>query len=148
MHTNAPQAAIDVLEKIASFGYAVQSSSSASTAATSNQLAQVLPDFPCDNLKLIAKMIESNPTMSATNAIHRLYPHKSFLSNGSSHRSVATLFDTLQINQHNDQYSRYRIAGIESLNSSSSAAAVAGEEMETTAGTKLCNGNVSLQCIQ
>lgn len=138
MHNNAPQAAIDILEKIASFGYAIQSSSSASTAATTTQLAQALPDFPCDNLKLIAKMIESNPTMSATNAIHRLYPYETFLPNGNH---LATLFDALKISQRNDHHNRQRIAGIELQKSSPSSATVATVVADRQhATTELANG--------
>lgn len=142
MHNNAPQAAIDVLEKIASFGYAIQSSSLASTAAALTQLATALPDFPCDNLKLIAKIIESNPTMSATDAIHRLYPHRTFQSSHGSHGSLATLFDALKISHRNDndRHNRQRIAGIELLKSSLSSTMKADDRQPVTTETNLRNG--------
>lgn len=150
MQNNAPQASIDMLEKIASFGYAIQSSTLASTASTSTQLVQALPDFPCDNLKLIAKMIESNPTMSATNAIHRLYPHKIFPPNDSL-RSLTTLFDSLKISQSNDHYNRQQIAGIELLKSSSLASMTMAtvqqpDQNNATTETELCHGIYVIRC--
>lgn len=130
MHHNAPQAAVDVLEKIASFGYAIESSSLALTAAASTQLGQALFDFPCHNLKSIAKMIESNPAMCAATAIQRLYPHRVFPTS-SSHSAVTTLADALKITDEHNK--RQRIIGVERLQSSVT-------ETATSEKNQLCNG--------
>lgn len=145
MHNNAPQAAIDVLEKIASFGYAIQSTTPSTTATPSNQIAQALPDFPCDNLESIAKMIESNPTMSLLNAIHRLYPHRIFLPTGNrSH--MKTLFDALKLNQRDEQNDRMRIAGIELL--PSDGMRETSQQSATPNETTVCNGKYALNmCV-
>lgn len=145
MHNNAPQAAIDVLEKIASFGYAIQSTTPTTTATPSNQMVQALPDFPCDNLESIAKMIESNPTMSPLNAIHRLYPHRIFLPTGNQSH-MKTLFDALKLNQRDDHNDRMRIAGIELL--PSDGMHETSQQPATPNETTVCNGKYALNmCV-
>lgn len=89
----APHADIEKLQKITSFAYAIQSSSMDTKTST---LTQSLPDFPCDSLKLLAKIVEANPLTTPFKSIYRLYPFDSFLPN-DSHESLQTLFDALQI---------------------------------------------------
>lgn len=84
-----PHANTAALEKITSFGYAIQSSDD--TAIT-----KILPDFPSDNLKLIARINALNPSSTPFQLLYRLYPFESFLPK-ESHGSVMTLFDALDI---------------------------------------------------
>lgn len=79
----------DVLQKITSFGYAIQSS--AETPITNN-----LPDFPCDNLKLIAQISSANPSASPFELLYRLYPFDSFIPK-ESHGGLMSLFDAFNI---------------------------------------------------
>lgn len=84
-----PQAAPDTLKKLTSFGYAIQSSED-------TPLTKILPDFPCDNLKLIAQISETNPSAAAYQLIYRLYPYESFLPK-DCHGSLKSLFESLEI---------------------------------------------------
>lgn len=85
----APQANEDTLEKITSFGYAIQSSDE-------TPLTKLLPDFPCDNLKLAARINQANPTINPYQLLYRLYPFDSFLPK-ECHGSLMSLFDSLNI---------------------------------------------------
>lgn len=85
----APNANPETLEKITSFGYAIQSSAE-------TPLTKMLPDFPCDNLKLISRISEANPSATPYQLIYRLYPFESFLAK-ECHGSLASLFDSLKI---------------------------------------------------
>lgn len=86
----APKTVDDTLEKITSFGYAIQSSDETSVIKTT------LPDFPTDNLKLIARLSEANPLQTPYDLIYRLYPYESFLP-AESHGILLSLFDSLKI---------------------------------------------------
>lgn len=88
LENNAPNVDKNILEKIASFCYAIQSSET--------PLTQSLPDFPSDSLKYIAQIIDNNPNLSILKAIYRLYPFNTFLSNEST-SSIYTLFKELNI---------------------------------------------------
>lgn len=85
----APDAEYDTLKKITSFGYAIQSSEE-------TPLTRILPDFPCDNLKLIAQISEKNPSATPYQLIYRLYPFDTFLPK-DCHGSLITLLDALGI---------------------------------------------------
>lgn len=89
LQTIAANADLDTLQQVTSFGYAIHSSSETS-------VTQSLPDFPCDNLKLVARIIEANPSVSAFKLIHRLYPFDIFLPR-DCHSSLITLFNALDI---------------------------------------------------
>lgn len=92
----APETIEDTLEKITSFGYAIQSSDETSVIKTA------LPDFPTDNLKLIARLSEANPLQSPYDLIYRLYPYESFLP-AESHGILLSLFDSLKIATPSDE---------------------------------------------
>lgn len=85
----APETVSDTLEQITSFGYAIQSSDETSITKT-------LPDFPTDNLKLIARISEANPSQTPYQLIHRLYPFELFLP-AESHGILMSLFNSLKI---------------------------------------------------
>lgn len=85
----APQAKGNTLETITSFGYAIQSSAE-------TPLTKILPDFPCDNLQLIARISEANPSSTPYQLLYRLYPFESFLPK-ECHGSLLSLFDSLEI---------------------------------------------------
>lgn len=89
LHSIAPQTTNDTLEKITSFGYAIQSSDETSVTKT-------LPDFPTDNLKLIARIGEANPSQTPYQLIYRLYPYELFLPS-ESHGILMSLFDSFKI---------------------------------------------------
>lgn len=89
LRQTAPKASSDTLEKITSFGYAIQSSAE-------TPLTKILPDFPCDNLKLIARISEANPSSTPYQLLYRLYPYDSFLPK-DVHGSLLSLFESLQI---------------------------------------------------
>lgn len=80
----------NTISKAVSFGYAIESSSESS-------MVNSLPDFPCDNLRHLAKIFNSNPNTTAFDLIYRLYPFESFLSKESL-GSLQTLFKELKIN--------------------------------------------------
>lgn len=86
----APKTVDDTLQKITSFGYAIQSSDDTSVMKTT------LPDFPIDNLKLIARIGEANPSETSYDLIYRLYPFESFLP-AESHGILLSLFESLKI---------------------------------------------------
>lgn len=86
----SPQTVDDTLEKITSFGYAIQSSEETAVIKTA------LPDFPTDNLKLIARISEANPSQTPYELIYRLYPYESFLP-AESHGILLSLFESLKI---------------------------------------------------
>lgn len=106
----APQAIDDTLEKLTSFGYAIQSSDETSVIKTT------LPDFPTDNLKLIARLSESNPSQTPYDLIYRLYPYESFLP-AESHGVLSSLFNSLKIATPSAEK---RSSWIDSLENSSS----------------------------
>lgn len=81
---NAPRAALKDLEQIVSFGCAILSPESS------------YPDFPVDSLNNIARIINNNPNIPIHNAIYRLYPYKTFLSNDGI-QGIYTLLQTLNI---------------------------------------------------
>lgn len=81
---------LDAISKATSFSYAIESS------ADSLTLIQNLPDFPSDNLKLIARISDANPEATAFDLIYRLYPFESFLPKESLD-SVKTLLKELRI---------------------------------------------------
>lgn len=85
----APSANTETLEKITSFGYAIQSSAE-------TPLTKLLPDFPCDNLQLVARIAEANASATPYQLLYRLYPFETFLPK-ESHGSVLSLFESLQI---------------------------------------------------
>lgn len=85
----SPQANFDTLKTITSFGYAIQSSDD-------TPMTKVLPDFPCDSLKLLAQISEANPSATPYQLIYRLYPFESFLPK-ESYGSLTSLFDALEI---------------------------------------------------
>lgn len=85
----APHANNHTLEKITSYGYAIQSSAE-------TPLTKILPDFPCDNLKQIAKISEANPASTPYQLLYRLYPFESFLPK-DCHGSLLSLFESLEI---------------------------------------------------
>lgn len=89
LKATAPAANDDILEKITSFGYAIQSSAE-------TPITKILPDFPCDNLKLIAQISGANPSAAPFQLLYRLYPFDSFLAK-DCHGSLMSLFDTLKI---------------------------------------------------
>lgn len=84
-----PHANKETLKKITSFAYAIQSSDETS-------ITKMLPDFPCDNLKLIARINATNPSSTPFQLLYRLYPFESFLPK-DCHGSLATLFEALNI---------------------------------------------------
>lgn len=86
----APQTTVSTLEQITSFGYAIQSSEETSA------IAKALPDFPTDNLGLIARISEANPLQTPYELIYRLYPYESFLP-VESHGMLLSLFNSLKI---------------------------------------------------
>lgn len=85
----APQANLETLKTITSFGYAIQSSEE-------TPYTKILPDFPCDNLKQIAKICEANSLATPYNLIYRLYPFNSFLPK-ESQGGIISLLETLKI---------------------------------------------------
>lgn len=85
----APNASTHTLEKITSFGYAIQSSAE-------TPLTKILPDFPCDNLQLIARIAEANQSATPYQLLYRLYPFESFLPK-ECHGSLLSLFESLKI---------------------------------------------------
>lgn len=89
LRATAPAANADILEKITSFGYAIQSSAE-------TPITKILPDFPCDNLKLIAQISGANPSAAPFQLLYRLYPFDSFLAK-DCHGSLMSLFDALKI---------------------------------------------------
>lgn len=84
----------DAISKATSFSYAIDTS-------TESSLVQSLPDFPCDNLKHIARISDLNPLMTPFNLIYRLYPFESFLPKESID-SLKTLFKELNIDTSKD----------------------------------------------
>lgn len=90
MKSLAPNAPPTVLEKMASFGYAIKE------ADDESSLVANLPDFPCDNLNLIAKGVEANPLIAISDSVDRLYPYRLFLPK-DSHKSLASLCESLNI---------------------------------------------------
>lgn len=84
----APKVSPKILKKLASFGYAIKESETPST--------ENLPDFPCDNLKLLAKSVELNPMISTSDSINCLYPYQLFLPK-ENHKNLQFLFNSLEI---------------------------------------------------
>ena len=82
----APKTNVEKLEKVLSFAYGIGQSDAASS----------LPDFPLDNLKYAAKILEQNPHNSIYDVISRFYPYKVFLETGN-HTPVSTLLHSLNI---------------------------------------------------
>lgn len=80
----APRVALKDLEQIVSFGCAVLSPESS------------YPDFPVDSLHNIARILNNNPNMPVHNAIYRLYPYRTFLTNDGI-QGIYTLMQTLNI---------------------------------------------------
>lgn len=78
-----------LLEKVTDFAHSLNTSNETS-------VTERLPDFPVENLKAIARIIKTNPTVSAFDLVHRLYPFDVFLPKDSQ-RGLRTLFDSLQI---------------------------------------------------
>ncbi|CAH1119198.1 unnamed protein product [Phaedon cochleariae] len=70
----APSAPKDKLETILSCAFALLSKES---------LALGLPDFPLENLKLAALILEQNPHLTAYEILYRLYPYKLFMKDGT-----------------------------------------------------------------
>ncbi|XP_075158408.1 von Willebrand factor A domain-containing protein c12.2 [Haematobia irritans] len=69
LRTQAPNVPVENLKALLSFGLAIQSADS-----TAN-----LPDFPVDNLHLVAKMMNTNPNLSTFDALNRIYPYRTSL---------------------------------------------------------------------
>lgn len=84
----APLADLRKLKKITSFGYAIQSSKE-------SPYVNKLPDFPLDNLQLIALISQANPLETPYQLIKRLYPFNSFPSK-ECRESVMSLLETLE----------------------------------------------------
>ncbi|KAJ6647144.1 von Willebrand factor A domain-containing protein 8 [Pseudolycoriella hygida] len=82
--SNAPKAALNELEQIVSFGCAILSPESQ------------YPDFPVDSLNNIARIIDNNPDIPVHDAIYRLYPYRTFLTNDGI-QGIHTLLQTLKI---------------------------------------------------
>lgn len=101
----APNASPKVLQKLLSFGYAIKESDMPST--------ENLPDFPCDNLKLLAKCVELNPMISVSDSINCLYPYRLFLPK-ENHKNLKFLFDSLEI-PISDHSKRSKIISMENV---------------------------------
>lgn len=95
----APKAKSDDLTKILSFGTAILNTDSSKTQ---------LPEFPSENLKQLAHILNNNPTTSIHDLIYRLYPYR-LLSSTESHANILTMMDGLKI-KVDDR--KQRIAGI------------------------------------
>lgn len=94
-----PEADTTTLEKIISFGYAIQSSDE-------TPITKILPDFPSDNLKLAAQISQANPSISPFQLLYRLYPYDSFLPK-ECHGSLTSLFDALEISTSQSEKKSY-----------------------------------------
>lgn len=86
LHDVAPNLEASELQKLVSFGMAVLASDSTSS----------LPDFPIDNLRSVAQMMDSNPAITVHEALLHLYPYKTLLPRESQDQ-ITTLFDSLKI---------------------------------------------------
>ncbi|XP_050100518.1 von Willebrand factor A domain-containing protein 8 [Anopheles aquasalis] len=75
----------DVLTRLVSFAYAVQSATAGS-----------LPDFPIDNLRYAGLLLRNNGSLTVHELIERLYPYRVFLEKEGI-GLVASLLDSLQI---------------------------------------------------
>uniref|UniRef100_A0A2M3ZH50 von Willebrand factor A domain-containing protein 8 n=1 Tax=Anopheles braziliensis TaxID=58242 RepID=A0A2M3ZH50_9DIPT len=75
----------DVLTRLVSFAYAVQSANSGA-----------LPDFPLDNLRYAGLLLRNNSSLTVHELIERLYPYRVFLEKEGI-GLVASLLDSLQI---------------------------------------------------
>ncbi|XP_061397314.1 von Willebrand factor A domain-containing protein 8-like [Musca vetustissima] len=69
LRSKAANVPVENLKSLLSFGLAIQSADSAAN----------LPDFPLDNVHLVAKMMNSNPNLTTYDALNRLYPYRSAL---------------------------------------------------------------------
>lgn len=96
---------LDAISKVTSFSYAIQSSADSST------VIQNLPDFPSDNLKLIARISDSNSQATAFDLIYRLYPFESFLPKESLD-SLKTLFKGLRIDYASKSNNQQKITNV------------------------------------
>lgn len=107
MQSIAPNANVENLKRVASFGFAVLSSDTASS----------LPDFPLDNLLNIARIMNNNPSMSVYSALYRVYPYKVFLQKDGI-ELVESLMKSLDINVPSKNYVKpQRISSVsENLN--------------------------------
>ncbi|XP_054728562.1 von Willebrand factor A domain-containing protein 8 [Anastrepha obliqua] len=63
---HAPNVPVENLKSLVSFGMAIQAA----------EQTDYLPDFPLDNLHLVAKMMQANPHISVHDAITRIYPYQ------------------------------------------------------------------------
>lgn len=88
MQKVAPNAPLDGHKKLASFGYAIKESGVDASFS--------FPNFPCDNLKMAAKIFQSNQRKSIGNLCEHLYPFQLLLTK-ENHRNVYELFDALNI---------------------------------------------------
>lgn len=65
-------------------------------ASNETAITERLPDFPVENLKLIAQIVEANPSAMPYELIHRLYPFDVFLPK-DVHKNLQALFESLKI---------------------------------------------------
>uniref|UniRef100_A0A2M4A0X9 von Willebrand factor A domain-containing protein 8 n=1 Tax=Anopheles triannulatus TaxID=58253 RepID=A0A2M4A0X9_9DIPT len=75
----------DVLTRLVSFAYAVQSATSGA-----------LPDFPIDNLRYAGLLLRNNSSLTVHELLERLYPYRVFLEKEGV-GLVASLLDSLKI---------------------------------------------------
>ncbi|ETN61020.1 hypothetical protein AND_007335 [Anopheles darlingi] len=75
----------DVLTRLVSFAYAVQSATSGA-----------LPDFPIDNLRYAGLLLRNNSSLTVHELLERLYPYRVFLEKEGI-GLVASLLDSLKI---------------------------------------------------
>ncbi|XP_017481252.1 PREDICTED: von Willebrand factor A domain-containing protein 8 [Rhagoletis zephyria] len=66
LHQYAPTVPPENIKRLISFGMAIQAADQTDS----------LPDFPLDNLHLVAKMMDANPHISVHDAITRIYPYQ------------------------------------------------------------------------
>ncbi|XP_055911118.1 von Willebrand factor A domain-containing protein 8 [Eupeodes corollae] len=92
LQKQAPKVGEDKLKSLISFGLAVHSADSSVN----------LPDFPLDNLNLVAKMMNSNPSLSVHECICALYPYQTTLKKETNDR-VMNLLDSFKISNKQNQ---------------------------------------------
>ncbi|XP_037937936.1 von Willebrand factor A domain-containing protein 8 isoform X2 [Teleopsis dalmanni] len=83
----APEVPLDNLKKLISFGLGVQSADSSIN----------LPDFPLDNLQLVARIMNANPKISVHDAIKHVYPYQTTLKKEAIVR-IKDLLTSFEIN--------------------------------------------------
>lgn len=88
-----PSCPSNKLEQLLSCGYALLSQESKSVG---------LPDFPVDNYRYIAKLLELDPSIDVGDLFSRLYPYKSILlKDGQS--AVSNILKSFKVQSKNDQ---------------------------------------------